>query len=113
MWLRYQEYPGVIARGYWVHNLEHGAVAFLYRPDAPPAVVAALRDVYRALPPDPACGHRLAVMLPDPLLSRPIAAVAADWVLQADGVDAPTLNAFVTARRNRGPERVCDPGTRP
>lgn len=113
VWLRYEEFTTALSRGYWVHNLEHGAIVFLYRPDAPPAVVAALRDVYRALPPDATCGHRLAVMLPDPLMPRPVAAVAADWVLQADGVDAPTINAFVTARRGRGPERVCDPGARP
>ena len=41
VWLRYQEYTTVQARGYWVHNLEHGAIVFLYRPDAPPASVAA------------------------------------------------------------------------
>ena len=113
VWLRYEEFATPMPRGYWVHNLEHGAIVFLYRPDAPPAAVEALRAVYRGLSPDAACGHRLALMTSDAELPRPIGAVAADWVLLADGVDAPTIEAFVAARRNRGPEKVCSPGVRP
>src|SRR5262245_31883099 len=48
VWLRYEEFSTALPRPYWVHNLEHGGVIFLYRPDAPAAVVSALRDVYRA-----------------------------------------------------------------
>jgi len=113
VWARYQEFTTTVARGYWVHNLEHGAVVFLHRPDAPAAVVDALRSAYRLLAPDAQCGHRLALLTADPELSRPIAVVAADWVLTADGVDAPTIQAFVAARRNHGAEQVCDQGTRP
>src|SRR5262245_8086029 len=46
VWARYQEHNTVVARGYWVHNLEHGGVVFLYRPSAPAASVTALRDAY-------------------------------------------------------------------
>ena len=113
VWLRYEEFATALPRGYWVHNLEHGAVVFLYRPDVPAATVDALRNVFRNLTPDRDCNHRLAVMLPDPALPRPIAVVAADWLLLADGVHAPTINDFVAARRNRGPEKICDPGSRP
>jgi hypothetical protein len=113
VWARYEEFTAVLPRGYWVHNLEHGAIVFAYRPDAPPAVVSALRGVYRALTPDAVCGHSLALMTPDPELPRPIAVLAADWALTADGVDAATITAFVAARRNRGPEQVCSPGVRP
>src|SRR5260370_23441538 len=49
VWARYEEHAGVIARPYWVHNLEHGAIVLLYRPDAPAATIAALRDAYRAI----------------------------------------------------------------
>jgi uncharacterized protein DUF3105 len=112
VWARFEEFTPALPRGYWVHNLEHGAIVFLYRPDTPAATVDALRSVYRGLPPDPTCGNLLALMTPDPELPKPIAAVAADWVLTAEGVDAPTIQAFVTAHRNRGPERVCAPGTR-
>jgi hypothetical protein len=113
VWGRYEEFAAPLARGYWVHNLEHGGIVFLYRPDAPAATVDALRNVYRGLSNDRDCGHRLALMTPDPALPRPVAAVAADWLLLADTVDSAALNNFVAAHRNRGPEKICDQGQRP
>ena len=112
VWARYQEFASPLPRGYWVHNLEHGAVVFLYRPDTPAGTVDGLRAVYGGLPPDPTCGHSLSLMTPDPELPKPIAVVAADWVLTADGVDAASIQSLVTAHRNHAPERVCTPGTR-
>jgi hypothetical protein len=96
-----------------VHNLEHGAIVFLYRPDAPPAVVAALRGVFQFLPNDPACGHRRALMTPDPLLPGATAVVAADHVLAAECVNDQAIRDFVTLYRGRGPEQVCQDGSRP
>jgi hypothetical protein len=113
VWARYQEHSTVVARPYWVHNLEHGAIVLVYRPDAGAGTIAALRDAYAAIPPDPACGHRRALMTADPLLPRPVAAVAADWLLMADTVDRAAILAFANARRGRGPENVCTDGTRP
>jgi hypothetical protein len=113
VWARYQEHAGIVARPYWVHNLEHGAIVLLHRPDAPSATIGALRDASAAIPPDPACGHKRALMTADPLLARPVAAVAADWVLAADSVDRAAILEFVGARRGRGPENVCADGTRP
>jgi hypothetical protein len=113
VWLRYQEYPGVIARGYWVHNLEHGAVVFLYRPDAPAATVTALRDVFRGLPNDPQCGHPRALMLQDPLMPHAEAVVAADWLLDGETVDAQAIRDFVAQHRNHAPENICEGGDRP
>src|SRR5215208_4047320 len=34
VWARYQSYTTAVARPYWVHNLEHGAIVFVHRPDA-------------------------------------------------------------------------------
>lgn len=113
VWVRYQEHATVVARPYWVHNLEHGGIVLLYRPDAAPSVVAALRDAYRAIPADPACGHRRALLAADPLLPGAVAAVAADWVLVSDGVDRDAVLAFVAVRRGQGREAVCADGTRP
>ena len=113
VWLRYQEYTVAIARGYWVHNLEHGAVVFLYRPDAPAATVTALRDVFRALPSDPQCNHPRALMLVDPLMPRAVAVVAADWLLDGDTVDAQRIRDFVAQHRNHAPENICEGGDRP
>jgi uncharacterized protein DUF3105 len=113
VWLRYQEYSQAMARGYWVHNLEHGAIVVLYRPDAPAAVVREITEAFRSIPPDSSCGHQRALLTPDPLLPRLTAVVAADWVLLADSVDAPAIRAFGVARRGHGPEQLCDQGTRP
>jgi hypothetical protein len=113
VWLRYQEYAFAIARGYWVHNLEHGAVVFLYRPDAPAATVTALREVFRGLPNDPQCGHPRALLLIDPLLPRPVAVVAADWLLDGETVDAQMIRDFVAQHRNHAPENICEGGDRP
>jgi hypothetical protein len=113
VWLRYQEYTTAIPRGYWVHNLEHGAVVFLYRPDAPAAAVTALRDVFRGLPNDPQCGHPRALMTVDPLMPRAVAVVAADWLLDGDTVDAQRIRDFVAQHRNRAPENICSDGNRP
>jgi plasmid stabilization system protein ParE len=113
VWLRYQEYPQPVARGYWVHNLEHGAIVVLYRPDASADVVRQIGDAFRSIPADPACGHQRALLVPDPLLPRLTAVVAADFALVSDTVDAAAVRAFAVARRGRGPEQVCDQGTRP
>ncbi len=111
-WARYQEHATVVERPYWVHNLEHGAIVLLYRPDAPAATVAALAAGFRALPVDPQCGHSRALLTPDPLLPRPVAAVAADWLLIGDSLDAAAIQAFTLAHRNHAPENVCASGTR-
>jgi hypothetical protein len=108
VWLSYQEFTTALPRGYWVHNLEHGAVVFLYRSDAPAATVTALRDVFRTLPNDPQCGHPRALMLPDPVMPRPVAVVAADWILEGDTVDAQMIREFVSQHRNHAPENICN-----
>jgi uncharacterized protein DUF3105 len=113
VWLRYQAYSQPMARGYWVHNLEHGAIVVLYRPDASADVVRQITDAFRSIPVDPSCGHQRALLTPDPLLPRLTAVVAANFVLLGDSVDAQSIRDFAVARRGRGPEQVCDQGTRP
>jgi hypothetical protein len=113
VWLRYEEYTTPMARGYWVHNLEHGAIVVLYRPDAPGNVIPETVASFRAIPVDAQCGHRRALLTPDPLLPWPAAVVAADRVLRADNASTAVIVQFALARRGRGPENVCDQGTRP
>jgi hypothetical protein len=113
VWARYEEHNTTVARGYWVHNLEHGGIVFLYRPTAPASVVTALRDAYRALPNDPACGHKRALLTADPDLPTDTAVVAADFMLEAGCTDAGAIRRFVDSRIGRGPEQVCTNGTRP
>ena len=113
VWARYEEHNTTVARGYWVHNLEHGGIVFLYRPSAPASTVAALRNAYRALPNDPACGHKRALLTADPELPTDAAVVAADFMLEGGCTDAGAIRRFVDARIGRGPEQVCTNGTRP
>ena len=113
VWLRWAEYSQVIPRGYWVHNLEHGGIIVLYRPDAPAEVIRQITDAYRAIPDDPLCGHKRAALVPDPQLPRLTAVVAADYALPGDTVDAAAVRAFAVARRGHGPEQLCDQGSRP
>jgi hypothetical protein len=113
VWARYAEYTTPLARGYWVHNLEHGAVVFLYRPDTASATIDALRGVYRTLPPDRECGNPRALLTPDPLMTRPVAVVAWDWVLDSDVVEPSAIVDFVQAHRGNGREDICEGGTRP
>jgi hypothetical protein len=113
VWLRYEAFSTAMARGYWVHNLEHGGIVMIYRPDAPAAVIDAMKSAYRNLPDDPLCGQSRALLTPDPLLNGPVAVVAADFVLSGTCVSTATINQFVTTHRGRGPEQICAGGQRP
>ena len=107
VWLRYQAYTTAQARPYYVHNLEHGAIVFVHRPDASPALISTLTDTYRALPNDSQCGHSRA------LLTRPVTVIAANFVLEGDCVSPDAIRRFALAHRNQAPENICDSGTRP
>jgi hypothetical protein len=113
VWARYEAYTTALARPYWVHNLEHGAIVLLHRPDAPAAGIQSLRDTLAALPNDPACGAPRALLTPDPLLPTAFAAVAADHVLTGACVNAEAIRQFTLANRNHAPEDICQGGTRP
>jgi hypothetical protein len=113
VWARYQSYTTPVARPYWVHNLEHGAIVLVHRPDAASALVARLTDTFRALPNDAQCGHPRALLTPDPLLARPIAVIAANVVLEGECVSPDQVRSFALAHRNQAPENICDSGTRP
>src|SRR5262244_1701882 len=83
VWANWGIHEEIVPRGYWVHNLEHGAVVFLYRPNAPQSIKDAIMRVFNNIPllPDsvwPACcqepgcqNHRRVVVTPDPLLDTP------------------------------------------
>jgi uncharacterized protein DUF3105 len=113
VWARYQSYTTPVARPYWVHNLEHGAIVLVHRPDASPAFVSTLTDTFRALPNDSSCGHPRALLTPDPLLARPVAVIAANFVLEGDCVSPDAIRRFALAHRAQAPENICDSGTRP
>ncbi len=123
-WGRWQIYSDVLRRGFWVHNLEHGGIILLYRPDADPDLIEALLRVYDAIPDDPECGHRRALMTPDPLLDAPWAVTSSGPEPDPQGGDfgfgyyikgecienEQALVDFAVEHRNQAYENVCDHG---
>jgi hypothetical protein len=140
IWAAFQEYDAAVPRGYYVHDLEHGAIDFLYKcsddggaPDAGDAggdagdggdagltgcaaLVDGLRQAVASIPTDPLCdvdsGLRVRfVITPDPLIDHPVAAAAWGWTYNADCVDLATLEAFAKAHYAQGTENFCANGT--
>ena len=98
VWLRYREYTAPMARGYWVHNLEHGAVVFLYNcPSGCPNEVARLRSLVAA------CGV-FAVLTPYDRLPGRFAAVSWGHRLVSDCLDIEAMRAFYDANVDNGSE---------
>jgi hypothetical protein len=118
VWAEYDQHYDPIERGYWVHDLEHGAVVYAYRCDAGcPDVAAQLDAVVRALPKDGTCNspvRQRSLVVADPLLpaDRTVAAVAwGSYYTAANAcADAPTLTVFYYDHAARGPEDTCADG---
>jgi hypothetical protein len=117
-WAAYQAYTEPVPRGYYVHDLEHGAIVLLYNcaTSSCTDTVAALQSVSDSLPDDPLCtqlgeGVRVrTVITPDPLIDVPVAAAAWGWVYKAQCVDLPTLKAFALDHYAHSPEDFCTNG---
>jgi hypothetical protein len=116
-WGRWAVHSSPLPRGNYVHNLEHGGVALLYRcRDACPEIVAGLRAVMDAQPQDPSCTPPIRsriVLTPDPDLDVPVAAAAWTYTYRADCVDAPSLSAFIRDHYDQAPESLCADGSVP
>jgi hypothetical protein len=117
IWAAYQQYTVALPEGYWVHNLEHGAVVMSYNcPDGCPDDVEAAGKMMSAFPDDPLCAelggpvrHRL-ILTPDPALDVRFAASSWGWTLRANCFDADAFNAFATQHYGQGPEAICSDG---
>src|SRR5713226_9306204 len=125
-WARWQKYTQPVPRGFWVHNLEHGGVVFLYRPDAPQDLVEALVRVYNAIPNDALCDHPRALLTPDPLLDAPWAVTVSGpenpntgelgfgYVIKAQCIGSEeALVRFAVQYRDKSVEHFCDDGDYP
>lgn len=124
IWARWQIHTDPLPRGYWVHNLEHGAVVFLYRPDASQDLIDALIRVYNAIPNDDPCEHRRTLLTADPLLDVPwavtvsgpeidpsIGDLGVGYVIKADCIESEqALVGFAVQFRNHSAEDICDEG---
>jgi hypothetical protein len=118
-WAAFQEYSSPVPRGYWVHDLEHGAVVLLYNCELLPVgtdceqVKQALRDASASLPSDGMCAAPVrvrTVITPDPLISTPIAAVTWGFVYRAACIDPASLADFAKTHYAKGPENLCAAG---
>jgi hypothetical protein len=104
---RYGLYDTAPPTGQWLHNLEHGAVAFLYNcPSGCPEVVQQFQELYPTLQlgRNARRGSARALIFPYQDMDKQIAAVAWGWVLELDSFDKDQLTKFFDARIDRGPE---------
>lgn len=81
----------------WVHNLEHGGVAWLRSCDDCPDEVAATETFVVAV-------GSFALSTPYPLMTSRFAAVSWGWRLTSSCYDADTYEAFYFAHFDQGPE---------
>ncbi|HLV65257.1 MAG TPA: DUF3105 domain-containing protein [Polyangiaceae bacterium] len=113
-WAAFREFTEAVPRGYWVHSLEHGAVAIVYRCSDCASEIEAARAMIAALPEESACAGtgaaRRVVMTPDPLLDVRWAAAAWGFTLRSDCFEPTVFRDFVLAHIGRGPEDTCSPG---
>lgn len=117
IWAAYQSYSSAVPEGFWVHDLEHGAIVITYNcPGGCASDVAAAQAFIDAQPDDPMCDPSAGdprvrlVMTPDPGLDVKFAASAWGWTLRADCFDASAFGAFTAAHYGQGREAVCGQG---
>jgi hypothetical protein len=105
----------------WIHNLEHGQMAVLYRcPEGcDETAQAALRTLQQRLPASPLCAFPAAASVPVTRfddLPTPYAAVVWGRVLFLDSLDVAAIATFSGQSADRGPEPQCQnavPGASP
>jgi hypothetical protein len=84
----YRMYETPLTPGRWVHMLEHGAVAILYRPDlCDAACVQQLGEVYDTAPRSQLVGVRHLVITPFQDMDHAVAVVAWGYVDELDQMD--------------------------
>ena len=117
IWAAYDRHYAALQRGYWVHDLEHGATVYAVRCDAGcPDLTATLDNVVKALPADGTCSspvRQRALVVEDPMLPNDGMVVAVSWgsFYAANAcADQTTLVDFYYDHVARGPEDTCADG---
>lgn len=105
-WGAYQE---EVPKGYWVHNLEHGGVVFLYDcPSGCPDIVRQLEDAAKSFPRDK-FGEIKLVVTPYSGLPTNTKVSAIAWDYEKDfqnDLSTENLLSFYNAHVDRGPEDI-------
>jgi hypothetical protein len=120
-WARWGAWPN-LPRGYWVHNLEHGGVTYLFR--CPTGTCDSTRDALLAatamIPTDSACmpddaspARVRVVITNDNEITSNVAAAAWGWLYAADCVDPPSIRSFYMRHAGMAPENFCADGFYP
>ena len=115
-WARVYDEP--VPRPFYVHNLEHGGVVFLYSCDPPcPDIVGKLESVARGLRQDPLCSPQINarwLVTPDPLLPLGVKVAASAWgFTYTSTCVGPQLAIFANKHIANGPEDLCGDGALP
>jgi len=114
-WADFASYAFPVPRGFWVHDLEHGAVVFGYNcPGGCADEVAEVQALIDGLPVDPLCTGatpRRVVLTPDPLLDVRWGLSAWGYTLRADCVDVERFRSFYLNHFGLAPEQLCATGS--
>ncbi|MBV8086540.1 MAG: DUF3105 domain-containing protein [Chloroflexi bacterium] len=98
-------YDTALPEGRFVHNLEHGGIDVLYRPDAPADLVNQLNALVNSLPKEK-FGEVKLVVTPYAKATHTINLVAWDWEEDLDAYDFNAIKAFYDAHVDKGPEQI-------
>lgn len=113
-WASFEVYERSVARGFWVHSLEHGGIAFLHSCNDCAEEIEAARLLIDELPEDPTCvgtgAARRVLMTRDPLLDVPWAAASWGYTLRSNCFEPEVFRAFATEHYNQAREDLCYPG---
>jgi hypothetical protein len=116
-WAAFKTYTTPVPRGFYVHDLEHGAIVITYNcPGGCDAELSQLQAWIDARPADPLCTAPLRsriVVTPDPLLDVRFAASAWGWALKSQCFDLAMLGPFIDAHYAMAPENFCIDGIDP
>ena len=106
-WSRYGVFEEPVNPGYWVHNLEHGAIVLLYTcTDDCDQVRADINRVYASLP-DGAFGEVKLLATPyEKDFGSRFMLIAWNWQEPFDEFDAERIERFYREFLDRGPERA-------
>ena len=108
VWGKWGEYV-FLPEQRWLHNLEHGAIAFLYNPCVPSATVDALRAIAKAQPVDGTGPFRW-VLTPYPGLPSAFALLSWGHIYEAECVKSDEIAAFILAHYRQAPDDEPTPG---
>jgi len=103
-------YDAPLEEGRFVHNLEHGGIAILYKcprdPDGCSTLKQQLNDLYKRLPPDRQFHEIKAVLSPYDKMPHQIDVLAWGWIDELDQFDADEIIRFYEAHVDHGPEAI-------